>query len=230
MDFEDWEPVYRSILADFGYGRDADRAARDRLAELLAGEKLFDTESFNWKDRSVAIAGDGPSLATDIETVRDAPVVVGTAGASASLRARDIGVDCVVTDLDTRPELVGDMTHEGVPVVVHGHGDNVEALERYVPRMKSAAVVPTTQAAPSQRVENFGGFTDGDRAAFFADAMGAGRLVFSGWDFDDPAVGDEKRRKLRWAERLLHWLEQRREEPLGLLDGRRGEIEVVPTG
>jgi uncharacterized Rossmann fold enzyme len=227
MDFEDWEPVYRSILADFGYGRDADRAARDRLAELLAGEKLFDTESFNWKDRSVAIAGDGPSLATDIETVRDAPVVVGTAGASASLRARDIGVDCVVTDLDTRPALVCDMTHEGVPVVVHGHGDNLEALERYVPRMKPTAVVPTTQAAPSQRVENFGGFTDGDRAAFFADAMGAGRLVFPGWDFDDPAVGEEKRRKLRWAARLLGWLEQRRGESFRLLDGRRGEIEAA---
>jgi len=89
--------------------------------------------------------------------------------------------------------------------------------------------VPTTQAAPASPVRNYGGFTDGDRAAFFADHFGAASLVFPGWDFEDPSVTTEKRQKLRWAERLLRWLEQRRGERFDVLDGRRDDIEPVAT-
>ena len=64
----------------------------------------------------------------------------------------------------------------------------------------------------ADRVHNFGGFTDGDRAAFTADHFGAAELRFVGWDFEDPDVSPEKREKLQWAERLLHWLEGRRDE------------------
>jgi uncharacterized Rossmann fold enzyme len=74
-------------------------------------------------------------------------------------------------------------------------------------------------------VYNVGGFTDGDRAAFLADHCGADRLTFLGWDFDDPEVGPMKRRKLAWAERLLYWLERRRGERFGVLDGRRDAID-----
>ena len=89
-------------------------------------------------------------------------------------------------------------------------------------------MIPTTQAAPADGVRNFGGFTDGDRAAFFADAVGAAELVFPGWAFDDPTVSAEKRHKLGWAERLLYWLERRRDERFGVLDGRRDAIDTTP--
>ena len=67
-----------------------------------------------------------------------------------------------------------------------------------------------------------------DRAAFLADHLGAARLSFPGWDFDDPGVGAEKRRKLRWAARLLAWLERRRDERFSVLDSRRGALESLP--
>jgi uncharacterized Rossmann fold enzyme len=48
-----------------------------------------------------------------------------------------------------------------------------------------------------------------------------------GWVFDDPAVSAEKREKLRWAERLLYWLERRRGQRFAVLDGRRDDIETA---
>jgi len=57
--------------------------------------------------------------------------------------------------------------------------------------------------------------------------VGAGRLVFPGWEFDDPDVGPMKARKLDWAARLLRWLERRRGERFGALDGRREEADAA---
>jgi uncharacterized Rossmann fold enzyme len=113
-----------------------------------------------------------------------------------------------------------------VPVAVHAHGDNQAALAEHVPNCTREQVLATTQAAPVGPVRNFGGFTDGDRAAFLADHLGASDLVFLGWDFDDPSVGADKRRKLCWAERLLYWLERRRGERFDVLDGRRAAIDT----
>jgi uncharacterized Rossmann fold enzyme len=120
------------------------------------------------------------------------------------------------------------LTERGVPVAVHAHGDNDGAIRKVVPDCDGAFVLPTTQAEPHGPVRNFGGFTDGDRAAFLADHLGAARLVLVGWDFDDPTVGSAKARKLEWAERLLHWLERRRDERFAALDGRRAAIDTDP--
>ena len=64
-------------------------------------------------------------------------------------------------------------------------------------------------------------------AAFLADRCGAARLVFPGWDLDDPAVDGQKARKLDWAERLLRLLERRRGERFPVLDGRRESIDPI---
>jgi len=138
----------------------------------------------------------------------------------------------MVTDLDKNPDTVERLTAQGVPVAVHGHGDNLAAIRDVVPDCNGAYVLPTTQAAPRGPVRNVGGFTDGDRAAFLADHVGAARLEFVGWDFDDPAVDPAKAHKLEWAERLLYWLESRRDERFAVLDGRRDSIDTdgIPVG
>ncbi|KPN31811.1 hypothetical protein SY89_02564 [Halolamina pelagica] len=41
-------------------------------------------------------------------------------------------------------------------------------------------------------------------------------------------MSDLKARKLRWAERLLYWLETRRKEQFPVLDGRRKNL-TLPT-
>ena len=225
MDFATWEPVYERILADFGFGRAGDERARDRLADLLSGKATLAPGTLDFDGQTVAIAGAGPNLEAEADRAASADAVV--AASTAVDRLADVGItaDCMVTDLDKNPETVATLTAEVTPVAVHAHGDNIPALETYVPTVDAEAVIPTTQAAPTDRVYNVGGFTDGDRAAFLADHCGADRLTFLGWDFDDPSVDAMKRRKLAWAERLLYWLERRRSERFGVLDGRRDPID-----
>ncbi|WP_226482893.1 6-hydroxymethylpterin diphosphokinase MptE-like protein [Natrinema amylolyticum] len=228
MEFDEWEPVYEAILRDFGYERVGDERGRDCLDSLL--EASFDPDELPiGPDTTVAVAGAGPSLETDrdIERAREADVVVAASTAVDTLASHGVTADCMVTDLDKNPATVERLTERGVPVAVHGHGDNLDAIRAVVPDCDHEYVLPTTQAAPRGAVRNFGGFTDGDRAAFLADHLGAARLTFVGWDFDDPAVDPLKARKLEWAERLLSWLEVRRDERFAVLNGRRDGIETT---
>ena len=227
MNFETWEPVYGAILADFGFDRAADEQARDRLAERVSGHDTLDPGEIGQFDGTVAVAGGAASLSDELSTVAGADAVV-TAGAALSrLQTAGLAVDCAVTDLDSTPEQALDLARDGTPVVAHAHGDNIPAVETYAPRLAEGALVPTTQARPAGPVRNVGGFTDGDRAAFLAAHLGADRLVFPGWDFEDSSVGRMKARKLVWAERLLYWLEKRCDERFGVLDGRRDAIDTA---
>jgi uncharacterized Rossmann fold enzyme len=218
MEFNTWEPAYEALLADFGYDRAGDEHARDVLASVV---ESFDHSRLDFARERVAVAGAGPSLAAEADRARAADAVVAASTAVDVLAEAGVEVDCMVTDLDKNPETARELTGQGVPVAAHAHGDNVAAVREWVPQFRDEQVLPTTQAEPTGPVENFGGFTDGDRAAFLADHFGAAELIFVGWDFDDPGVSEAKRRKLVWAERLLYWLERRRNERFDVLDGRR---------
>ena len=225
MLFEEWCPAYEAIRSAFGYGLAPDERARDALAEVVSGERPLGVGDIELSG-TVAVCGAAPSLAGELSIARQADAVVAASTAVDVLREAGVAVDCMVTDLDKNPGTARGLTEAGTPVAVHAHGDNVDAVREVVPTYETSAVLPTTQAEPLGPVANPGGFTDGDRAAFLADARGADRLVFAGWTFDDPSVGPEKARKLLWAERLLRWLEGRRDERFGVLDGRRDRIEL----
>ena len=194
MLYEEWQPAYRAILDDFGYSTAGDERARDVLAGLLADERPLGPADIELSG-TVAVCGAAPSLDDELDVARGADSVVAASTAADVLRAAGVAVDCMVTDLDKNPETVHELTAAGTPVAVHAHGDNVPALEAHVPRIGASAVLPTTQAEPRDPVVNPGGFTDGDRAAFLADARGAVELVFAGWAFDDPTVGAASRRR-----------------------------------
>ncbi|MFC4449943.1 6-hydroxymethylpterin diphosphokinase MptE-like protein [Halorussus aquaticus] len=231
MNYETWRPVYESILDDFGFDREADERARDALADLT---REFDCSRLDVSGQTVAVAGAGPSLTDpddprrpdELDRAREADAVFAASTAADVLREAGVRVDCMVTDLDKNPETARELTEAGTPVAAHAHGDNVRAVREWVPAFDAESVLPTTQARPVAHVRNVGGFTDGDRAAFLADALGAGRLVFVGWDFEDPDVDEMKAKKLAWAERLLRWLERRRGERFDVLDGRREGIDA----
>jgi hypothetical protein len=225
VEFDEWDPVYEQVLADFGFDRAADERARDVLAEYA---DPFEMDRLDLAESTVAVAGAGPSLPDELDQAREADAVVAASTAADTLRDAGVAVDCMVTDLDKNPQTVVELTHADVPVAVHAHGDNVPALREWVPRCDPGSVIATTQAAPVDAVANFGGFTDGDRAAFLADHLGAGRLVFAGWDLEDPSVGPVKRQKLAWAARLLAWLERRRGERFPPLDGLRDGLAPLP--
>jgi uncharacterized Rossmann fold enzyme len=225
MHYNEWEPAYEAIRSGFGFDREADRAARDLLAELTTP---FDEDQLRHllADNHVAIAGGATGVAADLAAIEDVDTVVAASVSAGVLRAAGASVDLMVTDLDKTPAVVRTLANGGTPVAVHAHGDNVTLVREQVPRLPKAAVVPTTQVAPAGPVRNYGGFTDGDRGAFIADHFNADRLSFPGWDLDDPSVGPVKRQKLEWAARLLHWLERRRNERFSLLDGRREDLSL----
>lgn len=219
--------MYEVILADFGFDRAADEAARDELGQLCQRPVLGPMGLPSAEGATAAIVGGSPTLDLEDEGFRGADMVFSASSATEPLAEAGIPVDVHVTDLDKDEELTVRRTEVGKPVVLHAHGDNRDALAQYVPRMDHRAVLPTTQAEPRPPLLNHGGFTDGDRTAFLAHALGADRLVFPGWDLEDSAVTEEKRKKLVWAGRLLHWLEVRRDERFAILDGRRDEIEIT---
>ncbi|KAB1196044.1 MULTISPECIES: 6-hydroxymethylpterin diphosphokinase MptE-like protein [Haloferax] len=225
MRFTEWDPVYTQILDSFGFGREGDETARDVLASFVSP---FDRSRLAWEGKTVAICGAAPTLDDELARVEDADIVVAASTAADTVREAGYDLDLMVTDLDKNPETAVELTESGTPVAAAAHGDNIPQIREWVPKFDTDHVLGTTQAEPRGPVVNWGGFTDGDRAAFIADELGAARLVFAGWDFDDPTVDEMKAQKLAWAERLLGWLEHRRGEQFSVLDGRRDDIEPLP--
>ncbi len=226
MEYDEWVPAYQSVLDAFGFDQTADEHTRDRLATLVANADPLAAPPVPLDGVRVAIAGAADSLETDITSYQTVDAIIAASEAGHRLAAVGHPPDLIVTDLDGAPEATLSLAHAGVPTVIHAHGDNRAAIDRWVPEFPTGTVLPTTQAAPVDFVQNFGGFTDGDRAAFLADHFGAATLVFPGWTFDDPTVDAAKAEKLQWAARLLYWLERRRDDRFSILDGRRDTITL----
>ncbi len=222
MRFEDWEPIYQDILAEFGFSREEDEEAARLLQRLLLGrEDLLSPRDLDSKirGREVLVCGNGPSLPLELKNVLEErprsatpekpgssevvidELVIAADGATTTLLAAGVLPDLIVTDLDGfLPDILA-ASERGSMVVVHAHGDNIPALKEYVPRLRR--VLGTTQAEPMEGVSNFGGFSDGDRCVFLARSFGAGRIRIIGFDYDDPDVTPVKKKKLKWARMLV---------------------------
>ncbi len=175
------------------------------------------------KGKRVIICGNAPCLERDIREMEkefDAfpfsreYVVIAADGATSALLRNAIIPDLVVTDLDGD---IADIIHAnrlGSIIVVHAHGDNIEMLKEVLPALNEN-VICTTQSKPlspyracglagqSLTVHNFGGFTDGDRCVFLAKEFGAKSIELIGFDFEDKHVSERKKKKLKWAKRLI---------------------------
>jgi len=199
MQFTEWEPHYREILDYFGFDREGDEEAARLLASLLERDNLLSLASLT-EGNAVTVCGNAPCLRRDLEKVTG--IVFAADAAAEVLDDSGIRPDAVFTDLDGATDRFIEMNREGTIIVIHAHGDNMPLLHHWVPRFKGR-VVGTTQAAPLPRVYNFGGFTDGDRAVFAADELGASSITLAGFDLDDKNVDPLKRGKLFWARKLL---------------------------
>jgi 2-amino-4-hydroxy-6-hydroxymethyldihydropteridine diphosphokinase len=199
MNFADWEPHYREILDYFGFSREDDERAATLFASLVIRDDLPALEALT-RGKDVTVCGNAPCLKNELARIRG---IVFAADAAADVLA-DHGIrpDAVFTDLDGATDRLLAMNEAGTIVVVHAHGDNIPLLKYWLPRF-TGPVVATTQSVPLQHVHNFGGFTDGDRAVFTADALGARTITIVGFDLDDKNVDPVKRGKLFWARKLL---------------------------
>lgn len=207
MDFDRWEPIYLQILDDFGFSREGDERAAIILSEMLTDSNAVGTavltELIQGKD--VLVCGNAPVLPDDLKFIDPEDyVIIAADGATAVLVDRGIIPDIIVTDLDGDVEKEIIANQKGAIIVVHAHGDNIDKLEKYVPRLKG--IIGTTQSSPLKNVHNFGGFTDGDRCAYLAKEFDAASITIIGFDLDDTDVTPMKKKKLKWARWLLYEL------------------------
>ena len=165
--------------------------------------------------RDCIVFGAGPSLDADLKRLERAGflngVLIAADGAtSAVIRYRN--PDIVATDLDGEVEPQLAAWHQGAWLVVHGHGDNLERVKQVVPNLRTR-VIGTVQTQAFGKLFNFGGFTDGDRAAFMAHELGASKIYLAGMDLGQKIgrhSGDKDRErkliKLKICGELLSWL------------------------
>ncbi len=210
MDYADWEPFYLQIIEDFGYSREADEQVAAELDGLLGGTRIPASELAPlFRGQVVTVAGNGASLAEDLESAEG--VLVTADEATTVALEKGLRPAVLVTDLDGRVEDQLRANATGAVAVVHGHGDNGPAVRKWAPRF-TGKTLATTQSRPTGRLANFGGFTDGDRAVCMADHFGAKEIRLAGWDFERPSPKDGdpqvKQRKLDWAYILIQNLDR----------------------
>jgi uncharacterized Rossmann fold enzyme len=210
MKFEEWEPIYNLILEDMHFDRLYDeRAARllSKMLEMKARKKIPDVVEIEILQKAilgkdVLVCGKAPRLKDDLKNIDVKKyVVIAADGATSILLSAGITPNIIVTDLDGNMDDEFQANEKGAIMVVHAHGDNMDALSAEVPRLKR--VIGTTQSKPLKNVYNFGGFTDGDRSVFLAQEMGAKSITLIGFDFKDVNVTPLKKKKLMWAEKLI---------------------------
>jgi uncharacterized Rossmann fold enzyme len=199
MRFEVWEPYYRDILEYFGFDRAQDDEAARLLATLMIRDNILSLTSLTCGN-DITVCGNAPCLKKELDKISG--VVFAADAAAEVLDTHGIVPDAVFTDLDGADDRLLELNESGTIVVIHAHGDNMPLLRSWVPRFKGP-VVATTQSTPFKNVYNFGGFSDGDRAVFAADELGAAHITIIGFDLDDTNVDPMKRGKLFWARKLL---------------------------
>jgi uncharacterized Rossmann fold enzyme len=215
MRWELWGPRYEEICRRLRLDPSADLEAARVLNDLLPQpelEKLMEMI----EDRECVVFGAGPSLEEFLskfgkEVSWLKRVWIAADGATSAVMEYRVP-DVIVTDLDGKVEDQLKAWSLGSWLVIHAHGDNLPQLRRVVPKIH-CRVIGTTQVRPFGKLFNFGGFTDGDRSAFLAHALGAKAIYLVGMDWwgeigkysgrKDPA---RKRVKLQICGELLEWL------------------------
>ncbi|AKB61622.1 6-hydroxymethylpterin diphosphokinase MptE-like protein [Methanosarcina mazei] len=211
MDFAAWEPIYERILKDFGFDREGDEKAARFLSSMLTVKNTVSLSELEAviSEKPVLACGNAPGLRAELSKIDlSAFVIIAADGASAAFMDMGRVPEVICTDLDGNSE--SDLEKEilaceqGSIVLIHAHGDNLDKLEKYVPRFKR--FIATTQAEPFDKVYNFGGFSDGDRCVFVAQNFRAKSVRLAGFDFEDPCVNPIKKKKLKWAKELIGML------------------------
>ena len=208
VDFAAWKPIYEKILEDFGFDRVDDEEATRFLSSMLIKNNtvnLFELEAAI-SGKSILVCGNAKKLSNELSGIDLSTfVIIAADGAAAVLMDISRVPEVICTDLDGNSEV--DIEKEILAcekasiVLIHAHGKNIDKLKKYVPRFQR--FIATTQARPLDKVYNFGGFSDGDRCVFVAREFGANKIRLAGFDFEDPFVNPIKKKKLKWAKKLI---------------------------
>lgn len=174
--------------------------------------------------KTVLIFGAGPTLKQSILKLKPTLektiniTLISADGATKALVEENIIPDIVVTDLDGDVDTIFKVLRCGKIIIVHAHGDNIINILKHSGRLKGK-VLGSTQITPLECIENFGGFTDGDRALFIALKFGAKKVLMVGMDFGETVgkyskpwlknnvkIWSFKKTKFRIAKKLIELL------------------------
>ena len=209
-----WKKRYSDILREFRFSEKEDKKSAILLNSILKKSDIDKKIKNMVKGKTVFVIGSGPSLSLAIPKLKKYKKIVKIAADSSikPLVENDIIPDIIVTDLDGDEYTLKKVGKTNSIFVVHAHGDNKEKLG-FVKEFKNC--IGTTQSTPFSKIQNFGGFTDGDRSIFLANHFQAKKIVLFGMDFGE-RIGkfsktkkSERRIKLKKLKRgkfLLEWL------------------------
>ena len=213
MTIHGWKTKFNEIRREFGYSEKEDLISARKLNLLLKRKKSKKEFQNIIKDKTVFIIGAGPSLSKSLKHIKKSKNIIKIVadGAARALLEQNIKPDILVTDLDGDLESIIKIGKTQIPIIVHAHGDNSEKLE-IVKNISN--VMGTTQTKKFGKLENFGGFTDGDRCVFLAEYFNASKIVLIGMDFGQK-IGKYSKlkvtnrkikiKKLKFGKMILEW-------------------------
>ena len=209
-----WERKYNEILKEFNFNKKADNQSAILLDSLLKDENQNKKLQEIIENQDVFVIGAGPSLAKSLPVLKkfEKTIKIVSDSALKFLVENEIKPNIVVTDLDGDEKILKKIGKTKTIFVVHAHGDNIFKL-KMIKNFKN--VLGTTQGKPFGKLNNFGGFTDGDRAVFLASYFNAKKIILIGMDFGNkigkfsetkPEEKKTKIKKLKKGKSLLEWL------------------------
>ena len=209
-----WKKRYFSILKEMNYSEKKDKESALILDSILKKTDSIEKIREIIQGNTVFVIGSGPSLSIAIPKLKKLKKSIKIAADSSLEPLIDNGIipDIIVTDLDGNEDTIKKISKTKSIFVIHAHGDNIEKLQM-VKKMKNC--VGTTQTNPFNKIQNFGGFTDGDRGVFLASYFDAKKIILFGMDFGNQ-IGkfsntkksdrEIKLKKLKIGKNLLIWL------------------------
>ena len=214
MTIRGWKTQFKEIRKEFGYLEKDDLISVKKLDSLLKGKNSKRQFQNMIQGKTVFIIGAGPSLTKSLKYIKKSKNVtkIVADGAVRALLEKNIKPDILVTDLDGDLKSIEKIGKTRIPIIVHAHGDNYEKLE-IVKKLKN--VVGSTQTRKIGKIENFGGFTDGDRCVFLAEYFNASKIVLIGMDFGQEIGKYSKHRiidrkikikKLKFGKKIVEWI------------------------
>jgi uncharacterized Rossmann fold enzyme len=210
----EWNSRYNEILKEFNYNKREDTDSAELLDSMLGEENHIEKIHGLIKNQNVFVIGAGPSLSYAIPVLQNFKKTLKIVADSAVKPLIDNGIkpNIIVTDLDGDETTFRRIGKSKTIFVVHAHGDNIPKLN-LIENFKNC--IGTTQTRPFGKIQNFGGFTDGDRAVFLASYFNAKKIILFGMDFGKrigkfsntkPSERIIKLKKLKKARTLLEWL------------------------
>ena len=213
MTVRGWKTLFKEIRKEFGYKEIDDLHSAQKLNSFLKKEFLKKEFQEMISGKVVFVIGAGPSLSKSLSYIKRCKNVtkIVADGAVQALLEKNIMPDILVPDLDGDLKSIKKIGKTKIPIIVHAHGDNFDRLEMV---KNFSNVNGTTQTNRFGKIENFGGFTDGDRCVFLGEFFGAKKIVLIGMDFGQEIGKYSKQKvtnrkiklkKLKFGKKILEW-------------------------